>query len=171
MPIATTFSDQLEHVRVKGYVAARRILHDDDLARDASQEAASRALAAHAQYDSSRPFYPWFYRIVKNCCLDIMRRTRRDLNTIGAEDIWRVTPKSAELALIQNDREQAVIEAISKLNPAHREIIELRHFQELSDDEIAEVLGCEPGTVMSRLYRARAALRGLLSTAKREGIL
>lgn len=71
-------------------------------------------------------------------------------------------PPSAEAALLQGERCLAVERAIRRLPDDHREVIELRHFQDLSYEELAGVLGCPTGTVMSRLYRARKALRAEL---------
>ena len=61
-----------------------------------------------------------------------------------------------------SERQAAVLRGIARLEDDLREIIELRHFQDLSYEAMAEVLGCPIGTVMSRLYRARKRLRDLL---------
>lgn len=61
------------------------------------------------------------------------------------------------------ERQRAVHRAIERLSSEHREIVELRHFQDLSYDEIGAVLELPNGTVMSRLYRARQALRATLA--------
>ena len=61
----------------RGYVAAFRFLRNRDEARDACQEAATRAWAARIQYDADKPFYPWFYRILRNLCIDRLRHRKR----------------------------------------------------------------------------------------------
>ena len=68
---------RLHEAMKRGYVAAYRLLQDCDEAADACQEAASRALAASSRYDPAKPFYPWFYRILKNHCLDRIRDRQR----------------------------------------------------------------------------------------------
>ncbi|HHH28578.1 MAG TPA: sigma-70 family RNA polymerase sigma factor [Polyangiaceae bacterium] len=148
----------------RGMGVAYRLLGDRDAARDACQEAAARALASTDRYDPSRPFYPWYYRILKNHCLDrLSHRSRsvplRDGDERGGEPV-------AERRLVEDERARALSRAVEALNQEHREIIELRHFDDLTYVEIAELLGCPEGTVMSRLYRARKRLRTeLLSDA------
>lgn len=147
--------EQLQQAMPRAYVAAIRWLGNPDESRDACQDAAVKAWAARASYDPSRPFYPWFYRIVQRVCFDRLRLRPRQTQLAG-----EVTDSagSAEVGLIQDERQRAVHRAVAALPEAQREIIELRHFQDLAYDEIALILGCPIGTVMSRLYRARKAL-------------
>ncbi len=146
--------DSMQRAMQRGYVAAFRWLGSADESREACQEAARKALGS-GRYDASRPFYPWFYRVLRNHCMDRLKRRGREVplrHEVSAE-------AEAEEALIRGEREAAVSRAIEGLEGSLREIIELRHFQELSYEEIAAVLECPKGTVMSRLYRARQALR------------
>ena len=134
-------------------------------ASEAIQEAAVRALAARKRYDVARPFYPWFYRILKNHCFDRLRSRRIASSKAGSlrsESQRLATTTDAEDHILRGEREQAVARAIAQLPDDLRELIELRHFQDLSYQEMADVLGCPIGTVMSRLYRARKTLRSLL---------
>lgn len=151
--------DELERAIQRGYVVAFRLLRNREEAREVCQEAASRALAKRGEYDPSRPFYPWFYRILRNLCVDWMRdRQRRE-----AVESEPVDPaRSAEARVIEHERNAAVERAIAQLSPDMREVIELRHFHDLSYAHMAEQLGVPVGTVMSRLYRARKALREAL---------
>lgn len=156
---------ELEQAMRRGYVAAFRLLGSEDESRDACQEAAARALAAEHRFDPSQPFYPWFYRILKNHCLDRLKGRKR-MTPTDREPAPPSGPgqQGAEGALVESERARAVSLAIAQLPDDLREIIELRHFQDLSYEEMAAVLDCPLGTVMSRLYRARKRLReGLLS--------
>jgi RNA polymerase sigma-70 factor (ECF subfamily) len=154
---------ELEAAMRRGYVAAFRMLGTADESREACQEAAARALSARQRYDPSQPFYPWFYRILKNHCLDRLRGRRRWApSTTEPGELPASASSSAESSLAEAEQTRAVTEAIQALPADLREIIELRHFQDLSYDEMAVVLGCPLGTVMSRLYRARKKLRELL---------
>lgn len=152
------FDDQLRAALKRAYVAAYRWLRDPAAAEDALQEAAAKALQARDRYDASRPFYPWFHRILRNHCINVVAKRKPVMPADALVD----PAAGAEAALARNDREQAVARAIAGLPEAHRQIIELRHYHDLSYQELADVLGCAEGTVMSRLYRARKALRAAL---------
>ncbi len=142
----------------RGYVAAFRLLKSPDAARDACQEAAVKALAAADRYDPNRPFYPWFYRILRNHCLDTLAGRKRMLVTdaVPEPDEGDAT---AEESVLATERAKGISEAIAELDENLRNVIELRHFQDASYEEIADILDIPIGTVMSRLYRARKELR------------
>lgn len=144
----------------RAYIAAFRILGDAEESRDACQEAAARAFAAQHKYDPAQPFYPWFYRILKNHCLDRLRQRKHTPQEQFSEAIS--SDPSAESRLAAHEQHTAINHAIAQLPEEMRDILELRHFQDLSYEEIADILGCPVGTVMSRLYRARQALRKVL---------
>ena len=127
-------------------------------AAEIAQESLLRAYRARDRYDRSRPFYPWLYTIVRNACFDA--RARRRHRAVGGLDSERVgsadrSPADQVHAARQVVRLRA---AMDQLSEEHREIIALRHFQDLSYAEIASLLELPQGTVMSRLYRARKAL-------------
>ncbi len=156
-----------QHVRAelgaamrRGYVAAYRLLGDPDESRDACQEAAVRALRASDRYDPKQPFYPWFHRILKNHCLDRLRRKKHVVSDADQELAFEGA--AADGGLLESERARAVTRAIAALPEELRTILELRHFEDASYDEIALIVDCPLGTVMSRLYRARKALRDRL---------
>ena len=159
---AMVLEEQIEAAMRRGYVAAFRILGDPDDARDACQEAAARVLAARDRYDPEQPLYPWFYRVLKNHCLDRLRRRGR-IEARQVDQEVADASKTAESRVLDDERSRAVRSAIAGLPEDQREIIELRHFQDLSYEEMAKVLNCPTGTVMSRLYRARKSLRAALA--------
>jgi RNA polymerase sigma-70 factor (ECF subfamily) len=147
----------------RAYAVAVGILGNSEDARDLSQEAFMAAHRARATFDIERPFFPWFYRILRNRCLNFLRKKsgRREVSI----DILIERPgrtESPEKGMIKKERAEALWSAIQELTPEHREIIVLRSFQELSYREISETLGISEGTVMSRLYYARRSLYGKL---------
>lgn len=142
--------------------AAAGWLGDEHEGREVAQEALLKAFNARDSYDSSRPFYPWLHTIVRNACRDAAARRKTRGHAAGEPD---ELPSSAPNPLIELDRaraERRLKRALAELSDEHREIIVMRHFEELSYAEIAEVLGVARGTVMSRLFRARKALAALM---------
>ncbi len=151
------------------FMTAYGFVHDVDDARDLSQDAFVRAWKARERFDPSRPFYPWFHRILRNLCINFVQRRRRGESLFRdvaqtAERFTSSGPSPAE-RLERRERERRVREAIGELSPEHREIIVMKHFRGMSYREIAEALEIPMGTVMSRLYYARRALRDRLEEA------
>jgi RNA polymerase sigma-70 factor (ECF subfamily) len=144
--------------------------HDDAL--ELSQEAFFRAYSNIEHLNPGRKFFPWFYQILRNLCFSHLRKSKhRKTNPLAEIEGQELTPAvgdwfSPEVVSQRNELKDHVWQAISKLNPKHREVIILRHFQNLSYDEIAKNLFCSKGTVMSRLYHARRQLKDILSKRK-----
>lgn len=164
---ATAFETLVRAHFGQAYAAAVGILGNREDALDALQDAFAKAYRAISRFETDRAFYPWFYRILRNKCLDRLRRARRRPRPVSIEHIQpEADARFDPAALAQaNERKARVWRAIGTLAPAHREIILLRHFQGLAYAEIARLLGIPPGTVMSRLYAARQALRRKLEAA------
>ncbi|MHC4957796.1 MAG: RNA polymerase sigma factor [Planctomycetota bacterium] len=148
---------------------ARAILRDSSLAEDAAQEAFVRGFRAIHRFRTTEPFYPWLYRILKNVCLTkLKRRSRRKGEfSIDTEDSPPLEgPPSDPSGEASKKELRATIDAaMAKLSDPHREILHLSHFEELSYKEIAACLDIPIGTVMSRLWAARKALKKVLGPA------
>jgi RNA polymerase sigma-70 factor (ECF subfamily) len=113
----------------------------------------------------------WLFAILRNVYLNQIRdghsQLRVDIDA-PVHGRWEIEDKSSKdpLLLYATKVQQAEVrKAIEKLPDAYREVIVLREFEELSYEQIAQVLDCPSGTVMSRLSRAREALRGMLHSA------
>lgn len=143
----------------RAYAIALGLLGNAEDARDVSQEAFIAAHRARKRFDDERPFFPWFYRILRNRCLNfIQKRSRRreiSMDVLAERADNRARP---DRDMIRGERIEALWRALFTLSPDHREVIVLRTFQEFSYREIAESLGISEGTVMSRLFYARRAL-------------
>jgi len=162
------FSKLVEKYKRRAYFAALGLVRNHHDALDLSQEAFARAYRAMRRFDTTRPFYPWLYRIVRNLCLNHLKRRSRQqevsmeiIEPRGGESLADSRAGPAELA-VRNELRERLWRAMENLTPEHREILVLRHFQEMSYAEIAETLECPPGTVMSRLHAARRNLRDRL---------
>jgi RNA polymerase sigma-70 factor (ECF subfamily) len=138
------------------HVLAIQILGNSDDAADAVQDALTTALGRPTAYDARKgPLKPWFLRIVRNRCIDLLRRRRVTDGAVDDIADQGVTPeRAAEL----DDRDRNLRQALAALDDAQRQIIVLRDYMDLPYAQIAEILDVAPGTVMSRLHRARLAL-------------
>lgn len=140
------------------YTVAVRMLGNREEARDATQNAFVKAFERLGTYDPSYRFFSWIYRILANDCLNTIRARKAE------EPVTPDLPLSAVPIdrLEQDQRRTAVQAALQRLSPDYREVIVLRHFADLSYDEIAATLGIPAKTVKSRLYSARQQLGTLL---------
>jgi len=156
--MGTTFTHLLAANYTRAHRAALGWLGNEQEAHEVAQEALLRAYRARDRYDPSRPFYPWLRRIIRNACVDARRRGRhRALTGLDEARVASTAPDPSE-RVETADAVAHLRAAMEELSPEHREILVLRHFEDLSYAEIAEILGVAQGTVMSRLYRARKAL-------------
>ena len=131
---------------------ARAILRSRADAEDAVQQAALKGFERRGQYDEGRPFKGWWFAILRNGCLDALRRTR----AARTQSLDGVDPPAPEAA--EPDDWRALEAALERLSPAYREILRLKYFADLSYADMAETLSIPVGTVMSRLHLARKAL-------------
>jgi RNA polymerase sigma-70 factor (ECF subfamily) len=139
------------------HVLATQILGDVDDAADAVHDALATALGRPDAYDARKgPLKPWFLRMVRNRCIDLLRKRRPTDDLVEQIVDSSVGP---EQAAEDADRDRILKLALAALDSDQRQIIVLRDYMDLTYAGIVEVLGIAPGTVMSRLHRARVALR------------
>jgi RNA polymerase sigma-70 factor (ECF subfamily) len=136
-------------------------LRNVEEAVDISQDAFVRALEALPRFDVARPFFPWFYVLLKNACLNRLRRLGRP-REIPLDELNEGN-EPAEKGTEAKHFSDAVRSAVARLSSEHREVVLLRHWRDLSYDEIAALTGLPVGTVMSRLHYARKQLRETLA--------
>ncbi len=148
--------------RREAFSHAFALLGNQDDALDACQDSFAKAFAAIPGLRDLPQFYPWFYCILRNRCLNLLARRqtsdryREAQQHDAAQAMDVVTPGSQ---LEQHEEQQRVQHALASLPPDHREILIMKYVQEHRYEEIAAILGIPRGTVMSRLYHARMALR------------
>ncbi len=138
------------------HALAIQILGDPDDARDAVQDAFAVVLSRPDAYDADKgPLRAWFLRLVRNRCIDLLRRQRTRMQSDHAMPDAAADPATAAEI---SQRDEALQAALQALAAEQRQIIVLRDYLDLSYAEIAGVLEIPSGTVMSRLHRARMAL-------------
>lgn len=148
---------QLVQLGNGAHALAIQMLGNADDATDAVHDAYVKVLKQPEAYNANTgPLTPWFLRVVRNRCIDLIRR-RRPGDTDVAELSDPGPGPEGLLETVQRDRQLHY--ALSGLSTGQREIIVLRDYMDLSYAEIADILGIAPGTVMSRLHRARLALK------------
>ncbi len=140
----------------------RRALPTRQDAEDATGEVFLRARLRLSQYDDSRPFAPWLYRVAANHCWDELRKRRRRPELDDSEDeiakLEAEAPTPQEAVLI-NESKRSIRRAIATLDDRTRLVVILRYFAEMSYAEIGEVLGISSNFAGVLLLRARRALR------------
>ena len=140
---------------------ARWLLRNEEDAQDVVQEAYLRAFKSFAGFHGSNG-RAWLLTIVRNTSYTLLKKNRAvDLTTTFDEEIHAAGYESVSPATILEHSENAELigEAMDELPAEFREILTLRHQEGLSYKEIADIAEIPPGTVMSRLARARAKLR------------
>ena len=159
----------------RAFRLARRMLRDEELARDAVQEALLKAYSSLSRFEGRSSFYTWFYRMVVNQCLDLKRRDKSsrhvdwdDGDPMEAAAASQPPPEVAGVPfapaaeVMRKELRHLVAGAIEQLPDDARRTLMLREVDGLSYAEIAKSLGIPKGTVMSRLHYARRRVREIL---------
>ena len=160
----------LEHQK-NVYNLCYRMAGDPDDAMDLSQETFLRAWRCLDQYQFASAFSTWLYRLCSNICIDFLRKRRRqqtvpltfedadgEEQTYAVPDAQPLPEEQVELKLTR----ETLAAAMAQLLPEHRAVLQLRVVNEMSYEQIADVLDIQIGTVKSRLSRARNQLKKIL---------
>lgn len=157
------------------YTLALGFVRDPDEARDVSQEAFLKVYRHLDTFHGQSNFYTWLYRITVNLCIDLRRKAGRGNQSEFDERIAhdeagspadQISPGRLRFdpakALHNRELRERLNAALEQLSETHRSVLLLREVEGLSYKEIAEVLECPEGTVMSRLFHARRQMQQLL---------
>ena len=152
------------------FTLAVRMLQDYEEASEITQEAFLAAWMALPSFRGEARFATWLYRIAYHCALKQLERHKRERSlqaAIEAEQILEEVnkPKQAEDMLELRARQAMVREQLEQLPNKYRMVLILRHLQEMTYEEIAEILTMPIGTIKSHLFRARHLLKERLSNA------
>jgi len=145
---------------------ASGILGRADAARDAVQETWLAAVGGIRKLEDPASFPGWIYGIARRKCIDAIRVNQRRHRL--SERVRREGLAQQEVGTVNTDvgGDAALAAALSRLNDDQREVVILYYGEELSLDDIALVIDVPVGTVKSRLFHARAALKNLLGESK-----
>lgn len=161
--------------QVKAIRAAFLITRDLALAQEIVQTAFLRVYERIGQFDASRPFAPWFFRIVANDAVKATRRSGRHLSLelplpnedgqLSLDELLTDNRPRPDEQIEAMDLREIVWEALEKLTPKQRAAVVLRYYLDMSETEMAGELKVAPGTVKWHLHVARERLRTLLKEA------
>ena len=144
------------------YNAAFRVLGNVDDATDTAQTVFLRVVERLESYDSQHRFFSWLYRIAINEAIDFLRRTSREDQFDEDHEYAAPEATNPEHRYAAKELSVCVQAALMRLKTNERIVITLRHFNDCSYSEIAEILTLDEKTVKSRLFEARRRLGGLL---------
>ena len=150
--------------------AALRLCHQRALAEEITQGAFLLAWRGLPRFQQGSPFRPWLLRILYRHALDVLERQRIQGQSLPLDEAWvpegSVTEERQRKQVDPQEevtQRETVRQALAHLSVEQRQVIALRYGADLTEVDIANVLGWPVGTVKSRLHRAREELRLLLS--------
>lgn len=173
------FETLAHSLRSRAFQVAHSLVGSREDALDMCQETFLKVFKARESYDSTQPFLPWFHRILRNTCFSFLRKHKRirKVSLSGRDDDGEeadyeiIDPGPApDAGTLAEERKALFQKAFSGLSARDREVLALRHFDDLSYREISEAIGVPEGTVMSRLYHARRRLRDALGPHLSEAV-
>jgi len=173
------FEFLFDKYREKVYRIAFRFVRNRDDALDVTQEVFLKVCVSLSKFKTDSKFFTWLYRIAVNRAIDFTRHKKsRPLHDLDPEvlethaelPVGRSTGRTPVEIAEERDLQSLVARAVSKLSEKHRSVFLLHASENLSYKEIAKVLECSIGTVMSRLFYARKKLQAILGAANLEAL-
>jgi RNA polymerase sigma-70 factor (ECF subfamily) len=173
----TAFEELVARHRDKIYARAFSMLRNEDEALDLAQEAWIKAWQRLKQFQVEASFVTWMTRIVINLCLDRLRKFKRqqtdsieqmEQDNGGVERLLPSVNHNPTERLERGELRERIDRAMGQLSYEHRTVLVLHEFEELEYKEIAKMMNCSIGTVMSRLFYARRRMAALMAGVKRE---
>ena len=161
---ADAFALLVQTYETSVYRLALRMCGNAHDAEEVAQEAFVAAWKGLPSFRGESKFSSWLYQLTTNAAIDFLRREKRHRAATPLEDeLEPASPDTPQQAVEEDEVRQALQQALDSLTPEHREIFLLRQMRQLSYEEIGRLLNLEPGTVKSRLSRAKKQLRQILT--------
>lgn len=166
-----------ERYRRRAYALALGVVRDKDAALDVVQEAFLRAHRHLGDFEGNASVYTWLYRIVMNAAIDHVRKEGRrktvdyddavaHLEEDSPADTAALVPElmrgNPAKEVARREIREKIDEALGQLTPNHRAVLVMREVDGLSYEEMAKVMKCSKGTIMSRLFHARKNMQKIL---------
>ena len=156
------------------YFHVLKMVKNHEQVEDLVQEAFMKAFSNLQSYNTNYAFSTWLYRITTNHTIDYLRKRKLDTTSIhnpyktsdGEVEIQILDTKETDRSIIKKERKQIIHHAIKNLPDKYREVIEMRHLEELSYQEISDHLDLPLGTVKAHIFRAREMLYKALKDKK-----
>ena len=136
------------------------MLGNSEDAEEIAQDVFISAFKSLASFDETRPLQPWLLQITRNLARNKYRSLKRYLTAV--QRWWQTEGQIQAEREVHQEESHLLWQAVRRLDPAAQEVIYLRYFLELSEAETAVALNIKPGTVKSRLSRARKKLRDVI---------
>jgi RNA polymerase sigma-70 factor, ECF subfamily len=171
------FRTLVERYQRKVYSVALGMLKDKEEAMDVSQEAFVKVYRYLDHFKGDASFYTWLYRITVNICIDVIRRRgpakgemvefdesiAADLTEANIGALGSRLGTNPQKAALRKELAAKIQEALQEVPEKHRAILLLREIEGMSYEDLARTLEIPKGTVMSRLFHARAKVQKILS--------
>lgn len=142
------------------YAVCLNMLKNTHDAQDAAQNTFIKAYTRISTFRGASSIGTWLTKIAINTCTDFLRSRRQDLDI---DDRYGLADEETTESIAErNETVREVRSALAQLSPEYRSVLVLRHIDGLSYGEIAETLGLDPGTVRSRLWRAREKIKKII---------
>lgn len=166
------YADLMSFYRDTIYFMLLKMTNSADDADDLTIEAFGKAFYKLDQYTPDYAFSTWLFKIATNNCIDFIRKKKKEFLSLGntmnnseTSDLAQSVPSQTldpEEKFIEKQKIMLMREVVEKLKPHYRRLVELRYFDELSYEEIAEELQLPLGTVKAQLFRAREFLYNIM---------
>ncbi|MFM7730030.1 MAG: RNA polymerase sigma factor [Flavobacteriales bacterium] len=170
------YAELMQRYREPVYFMLLKMVNNKDDADDLTIEAFGKAFKRLHQYEPKFAFSTWLFKIASNNCIDFIRKRR--MRTISIDkgytndegDTIEISIKDAIMdpgeLMQREERIRKMREIVDKLKPRYRKLVEMRYFDEMAYEEIAEELDLPLGTVKAQLFRARDFLFQMMQNTK-----
>ena len=169
----TAYDELVKRYQERIYATIYHMTANHEDANDLAQDAFIKAFSALKSFKGGSSFYTWLYRIAVNKTINFLKQRKNkyhlslndlDFNAENDPDLVAlVSHKTPQRDAGLSELQKKLNEALMKLSESHRMVVVLHDVQGQSHDEIAEIMGCNIGTVRSRLFYARQQLQGFLA--------